>query len=235
LADDNERRPGIGQLNERSLHASLKEWYSEPGDEFEVPVDRFVVDIVRDDMLIEIQTRNFSAIKRKLRMLLDAHHVRLVHPIAREKWLIKLPKTDEDEISRRKSPKRGRFADLFRELVYVPGLAVHDGFELEVLLTMEEEVRRHDPRRAWRRKGWVTDERRLLDVTERQVFVGSADYVALLPETLPEEFTTADIAESMSVNRRLAQQTAYCLRAMGAIESVGKRANAVLYRRIATS
>jgi hypothetical protein len=54
---------GIGLLNEKPLHASLKQWYSRPGDRFEVPIDRFVIDIVRGDLLIEIQTRNLAAIK----------------------------------------------------------------------------------------------------------------------------------------------------------------------------
>ncbi len=35
---------GIGLLNEKPLHASLKEWYAQPGDQFEVPVDGFVID-----------------------------------------------------------------------------------------------------------------------------------------------------------------------------------------------
>ena len=52
---------GIGLLNEKPLHASLKQWYARPGDRFEVPVDGFVIDIVRrrenegseEDLLIE--------------------------------------------------------------------------------------------------------------------------------------------------------------------------------------
>jgi hypothetical protein len=36
--------------------ASLKKWYAQPGDRFEVPVDGFVIDIVRDDLLLDIQT-----------------------------------------------------------------------------------------------------------------------------------------------------------------------------------
>ena len=47
---------GIGLLNEKPLHASLKQWYARPGDRFEVAVGGFVIDIVRDDLLIEIQT-----------------------------------------------------------------------------------------------------------------------------------------------------------------------------------
>ena len=80
----------IGTLNEKSLHASLKAWYAEPDDQFEVKVDNFFIDIVRQDLLIEIQTRGFTAMKRKLHKLLAAGHpVHLIHPIAQEKWIIK--------------------------------------------------------------------------------------------------------------------------------------------------
>jgi hypothetical protein len=57
---------GIGLLNEKPLHASLKEWYSQPQDQFEVAVDGFVIDIVRDDLLLEIQTANLASVKSKL-------------------------------------------------------------------------------------------------------------------------------------------------------------------------
>ena len=81
---------GIGLLNEKPLHISVKEWYSKPGDRFEVPVERFVVDIVRDDLLIEIQTSNFTSIRSKLSNLIGSYKIRLVYPIAQEKWIIKL-------------------------------------------------------------------------------------------------------------------------------------------------
>ena len=54
----------IGVMQEMALHAALKAWYAQPGDLLETKVDGYVVDIVRDGgaELIEIQTRNFSAI-----------------------------------------------------------------------------------------------------------------------------------------------------------------------------
>ena len=73
--------PTIGTYQEKSLHAALKDWYASPGDLTEHPVDGYVVDLVRGNELIEIQTRNFAAIKRKLSQLLEEHPVRLVHPI----------------------------------------------------------------------------------------------------------------------------------------------------------
>ena len=54
----------IGTLNEKSLHAALKLWHAQPEDLIEVLVDGFTVDIVRGDLLIEIQTRNLSTIRR---------------------------------------------------------------------------------------------------------------------------------------------------------------------------
>lgn len=223
---------GIGELNEKSLHATLKEACALPGDRFEVPVDGYVIDIVRDDLLVEIQSRNFSAIKVKLKRLLNDHRLRLVYPIAREKWIVKLPQGD-GAATRRKSPKRGRLEDLFWELVRIPHLMAHPNFSLEVLLIQEEEVWRYEGKikgkRNWRKKGWVTEERRLLEIVGRRVFEKPADLGALLPHCLGETFTTKDIAAGLSIRRPLAQRMAYCLRHMRVIELIGKQSRANLY------
>ena len=224
-------RNGIGTLNEKPLHAALKEWYAQPGDRFEVAVDGYVVDIVRGDFLIEIQTRNFSAAKAKLSDLASSHPVRLVYPIASEKWLVKLPKDGNGQLTRRKSPKRGSIEDLFAELVSVARMASYQTLSFEILFTREEEVRRHDEKRAWRRRGWVTVERRLLEVVGRRRFDSPGDFSALVPRTLREPFTTMDLAQALGRPRRLAQKMAYCLREMGEIQSVGHRGRAVLYSR----
>lgn len=83
--------PHIGTLREKPLHASLKQWCAKEGDRFEVPVDRYVIDVVRDELLIEIQTRGFSSMKKKLVRLLDlGHSVRIVHPVPITKHIVRL-------------------------------------------------------------------------------------------------------------------------------------------------
>jgi hypothetical protein len=221
----------IGTLNEKPLHAALKEWYAQPGDRFEVPVDGFVVDIVRGDLLIEIQTANFSAIKRKLTKLTPHHPVRLVYPIAREKWIVKPAKDGNGQLGRRKSPKRGALEQVFGELIRFPHILSNPNFSLDVLLIQEEQVRHYDGKRGWRRKGWVTHERRLLQVVDNQLFETPADMAALLPSGLVEPFTTADLAAAIAKPRWLARKMAYCLRKMGTITPTGKRRNAILYTR----
>ena len=222
----------IGTLNEKPLHAALKEWYGRPGDRFEVAVDGFVVDIVRDDLLVEIQTRNLAAIKRKLATLTSRHSVRLVYPIAREKWIVRLAQDGNGQPGRRKSPKRGALEQVFGELVSFPQLLSSPSFSLDVLLIQEEEVRRYDGKRGWRREGWVTHERRLLQVVDSRLFETPVDMVALLPPDLAEPFTTSDLATAIAKPRWLARKMAYCLREMGAIARAGKRGNAILYTRV---
>ena len=218
---------GIGLINEKPLHASLKQWYARPGDRFEVPVDGFVIDIVRDDLLIEIQTRNFAAINSKLCKLTRSYEVRLVYPVVLEKWIVR--SNGGGVVVRRKSPKRGRLEDLFWELVSIPQLLSNPNFSLEVLMTREEEVRRYARNRKWRQRGWVIEGRRLVDVLERRLFVRSTDWLKFVPDKL-QSFTTKDLATVAETNRELAQKMAYCLRHARMIELIGRQGRANLYR-----
>ncbi len=222
---------GVNVLNEKPLHAALKEWYAQPNDQFEVSLDGFIVDIVRGDLLVEIQTRNFAAMKQKLDKLMVHHRVRLVYPIPREKWIVKLAEDGINQLSRRKSPKRGTFEHVFEELVSFPKLLMNPNFSIELLLIEEEELRRYDGSRSWRRKGWVTYQRQLLQVVEQRLFQVPADLATLVPPALAEPFTTSDLALAIAKPRRLAQRMVYCLRLMGCITPTGKHGNTILYSR----
>ena len=224
--------PHIGTLREKHLHAALKEWYARPGDRFEVPVDEFVVDLVRGDQLIEVQTRGFASMKRKASALLErGHRLRIVHPIPVDKWIVKID-ADGVVVSRRRSPRHGCPTDVFAELVSIADVLGHPDLEVEVLLTVVEEHWRHGVHRAWRRRGWSVAERRLLEVVRSVRLAGASDLVGLLPAGLPDAFTTADLGASLRRPVRVAQQMAYCLRRTGTIAPVGKQGNAVVYERL---
>jgi hypothetical protein len=222
---------GVGQLNEKPLHAALKAWYAQPGDRFEVAVDGSIIDIVRGELLVEIQTRSFSSLKRKLESLTAGHPVRLVYPIAVEKWILRLSDDGSGQEGRRKSPKRGAIPELFRELVSFPQLICHPNFSLEVLLIQEEEVRQQGAARNWRRRGWGTVERRLIRVLDRRLFATPADLAVLIPASLAEPFSTKELAEAISQPRWLAQKMIYCLRGMGAVSEAGKQGRSTTYVR----
>jgi len=214
---------GIGTLGERSLHASIKEWYRRPGDLLEEKVDGYVIDIVRGEHLIEIQTGNFAGFRRKLAYLLREHQVHVVHPIAVERIVVR------EGGGARRSPKRGTVYDVFEELVAIPHQLMEPNFTLEVLLVREELVLRNDGRGSWRRRGWSLGDRRLLSVEGSVTFGLLRDYKALIPSTLKQPFTAAELAKSVPCNIGLAQRMVYVLRHIGAIRKAGKRGRAQTY------
>ncbi|NDJ59795.1 MAG: hypothetical protein GYB67_01650 [Chloroflexi bacterium] len=224
--------PHIGRLHEGSLHAALKQIYARPGDQLETRVGGYVIDIVRPEsdppLLIEIQTRGFANLKRKLAALLADYPLRIVHPIAQEKWIVRLD-ADGQQVSRRKSPRRAGVEYLFGELVAFPHLIGHTHLTLDVLLTQEEEIWRDDGQGSWRRKGWSISDRRLLGVLDQIPLATHNDFRLLLPPDLPAVFTSADLAAAAKLKRPLAQKMIYCLRTMGVITAAGKQGRATRY------
>ena len=216
-------------MTEYSLHSELKDWYMVSGDELEVTVENFRVDILRGKLSIEIQTGNFSTIKQKLNKLLLNNQVRLVYPVAKLKWIVHVSKSGEF-VRRRKSPKKGKLTDLFYELVHAPCLVKDRNFSLEVLLIEEEEVRCNDGTGSWRRRGVSVKDRKLLKVFDRVVFRDSRDFLQFLPKELDGYFTNRVLALKLGISIRLAQKITYCLRKMGAISIVGKKKNELLFQ-----
>jgi hypothetical protein len=228
---DRETAPsGIGLLNEKPLHAALKRWYAEEGDRFEVPVDGFVADIVRGRMLIEIQTGATSGLKRKLSAFLRRHEVRLVLPVASRKTIVHSSEGGAER-ERRASPRRATAVDAFRQLVGLVELLGDSNLSVDVVLVHEEEVRHASNRR----KGFVVAERRLVEVRDCVSFHHPADYLGVVPASLHDDFTTADLARAIRQPRWMAQKIAYVLRTIGVLRVVGKSGNALLYRRGASS
>ena len=224
----------IGTLGEKSLHSSLKDWYSQPGDRLETEVDGFHIDIIRKNLLIEIQTTNFSSLRRKLNTLIEKHPLHLVFPIAQEKWIVRLEADGVTQIGRRKSPKKGKLFHLFEELVSIPDLINNNNFSLEILLIQEEEVRCDDGTGSWRRKGLRIVDHHLIEVLSRHIFKKPSDFISLVPPDLPEPFSTEELAEGIDQPRWIAQKMAYCLRNMGIIDIVGKNGNSFLYSASST-
>jgi len=221
------RSAHIGTLTEHSLHAAIKVWLARRGDRLEQQVDGYQIDILRGELLIEIQTGNFNALKTKLSRLLEHRRVLLVHPIAETKWIIRQTKRGR-QIAKRKSPKRGRVEHLFDELLRIPQLATHPNFSFMVLLTRQEEIWRDDGRGSWRRGHWSIADRRLVEVLSSQYFEHPADYMHLLPADLPNPFTHRQLATAMRAPIWTSTRMSYCLRKMGCLESVGKQGRSLL-------
>ena len=221
----------IGTLKESSLHASVKQLYSRPGDLLEAKVDNSIIDIVRNDIFVEIQTGHFIGLKGKLEKHLGQTPILVVYPISLDKQILRIAK-DGHIISSRKSPKHGKAEDLFSELVSIVKYVNHPNFSLEIVFIEEETIWTDDGRGSWRRRGWSILDRRLVKVMGRMLFKHPLDYKALIPISLKGPFTSYDLAKEAGLRRSLASKMVYCLKMMGVIELIGKMGRYNLYKKL---
>lgn len=225
----NESKTLIGTLNESSLHRELKEVYKNPGDDLEVKLGKYFIDIVRENLLIEIQIKNFSAIRSKLEHLLQNHRVLLIHPLIRDKWISSVDIKSNQEIRRKLSPKHCSFENIFEELFRIPHLISHPNLIIELVLIQAEETRVNDGQGSWRRKGWSIQDLKLLKILDRKVYSNSKQFLNLLPDGLNAPFTNRNLAYYLKKPIKLARMTTYSLRKMGLIEVVGKKDRSFLF------
>ncbi|MEZ6048029.1 MAG: hypothetical protein R3C11_21120 [Planctomycetaceae bacterium] len=214
---------------ETSLHQQLKEHYAREGDQIEVRLGDYIIDVVSGEELIEIQCASLSAIRDKIRDLLKTHQVRVVKPLAARKYLVRKKARGNKILSARYSPVRQSWLDLFEELVHFVTVFPHPKLTLEIALVELEEHRVPVKRKGWRKKDYRTTDRMLKEVTETRQLNSAIDLWNLLPDTPGGTFTTAELAKAADVPRWTAQKIAYCLRETECIRLVGKQGNALLY------
>jgi hypothetical protein len=220
----------IGVLREGPLHAAVKALLARPGDRLEVPVGRFVIDLVRaDGELVEVQTGGFSALAPKLDRLLDEYRFRVVYPVAAERRIVRV---DEHGaiISVRRSPNRAGIVDVFDRLVAFPSLLTHPHLTVEVLLLREDHVRGARAAQTGRRSR-DPGERRLVDVLDRVVLREPNDVLDAMPPLPSGPFSTREFAALLGCSVRLAQRAVYCLRIMGIVEPAGKRGRTPMHQK----
>ncbi|QDU81410.1 hypothetical protein Pla110_31510 [Polystyrenella longa] len=214
---------------ETSLHQQLKQHYAGEGDQIEVRLGDYIIDVISGDELIEVQCASLSAIRDKIRDLLSSHTVRVVKPLAARKYLVRKKARGNKVLSARYSPTRQTWIDVFDELVHFVTVFPHESLILEIAMVELEEHRVPMKRKGWRKKDYRTTDRFLKEVTETRQLRTAHDLWDLLPETPTGQFTTAELAKAVKVPRWNAQKIAYCLRETGCIQLIGKRGKALLY------
>ncbi len=217
---------------ETSLHRQLKEHYADDQASCEVKLGKFRIDVVAGGELIEIQHGSLAAIRRKIAELTADHRVRVVKPIVVRKQLVKLRCKGGTVVSRRLSPKTGCLVDFFHEMVYFTSVFPHPKLTIDVALVDIEEWRYpgHGRRRRRRDNDFQIQDQHLTHVHRVLELRKPRDLFKLLDARIPSPFDTAQMAETLDVQRWVAQRIAYCLRETGAVKTVGKRGGAVLYQ-----
>ncbi len=219
---------GIGTLGEKMLHAVLKYYLDENPLNHEQKVGGFFADVMNEDGIFEIQTKQFYRLRRKLDCFLREHTVTVVYPIARERRVAWID-PDSGELSpKRKSPKQGKITDVIPELYCIRPYLSHSGFRLRlIVLDCDEYKKRSAVPRAWRKTERV--ERIPREPIGDILLSSPSDYAIFLPDPLPARFTSADVARASRIPRRTASTLLLLLTDLGVVTRVAIDGRSIVY------
>lgn len=226
----NRARNGIGTLQEKTIHAVLKNYYEEDSDKQEIPIDTFVADIYNGKEIIEIQTAQFNRMREKLLSFLPAYEVTIVHPVPRFKYLVWIDRETGEYSSKRKSPVTGNPYFIFPELYKIKQYLLDDNLHIKVVMMDMEELRFINKSPKRRKKSAGKYDRLPLAMVEEISIDQREDYMQFVPYSLGNEFTSLEFAREAHINRSLAQVTLNILHHVGTVEKLGKRGNSILYQ-----
>jgi hypothetical protein len=225
---------GIGTLGEKTLHAVLKNYFQPDVASQELRISGYVADIITDSGIIEIQTRNFNALRKKLECFLAQTDVTIVYPIAHTKWLIWIDETTGEITKKRRSPKVGKPYEVFGELYRIKNLLCHPKLRLCLVLLELEEYRYLNGWSRDKKKGSSRYDRIPVDITEELHIRTTDEYDKLIPASLTGDFTSKDFKAASGLSIYAAQTALNVLHAVGAVTRTGKKGNAFVYERRST-
>ncbi len=231
ILNKQDNNTGIGTLGEKTLHAIFK-YYLEPDSAYhEIRYQGFVADIVHGQDVIEIQTRAFNKLRRKLDAFLEEGKVRIVYPIPYEKWLEWIDEETGTVSTKRKSPKKGTIYDSFYELYKIKPYLEHPNLQITLVFVNIEEQRLLNGWSKDKKKGSQRYERIPIKLVDQVEINTIEDYKQFVPEALPEVFSTKDYQKATKLNITRARTGVHILHYLGIVEPVGKKGNAILYKR----
>ena len=223
---------GIGTLGEKTVHSVLKSYYSPDNINHEIRVGGFVADICTGNEIIEIQTRNFDKLRRKLNAFLAFAPVTIVYPIPNTKW-IRWVNPQTGEISPpRKSPKKGTPYSIFPELYKIKDFLINPNLNIKIVMINLEEYKFLDGWSQDKKKGSTRCDRIPIELVNEIMISSRNDYQLLVPSLLGEEFTSKDYKKASGLPLHKAQTALNVLHFVGAVDRIGKKGNSYLYIRL---
>lgn len=226
------QRLQIGTLSEKTVHAVVKNYYEPDEDKQEIPIEGMYADIFTGNEIIEIQTRSFDQVRKKLDRFLPEYPVTVVLPIPDTKWLIWIDEETGELSTPRKSPKKGSEYSAFKELYKIKPYLKKEGLTIVLLFLDMEEYRLLNGWSKDKKKGSSRYDRIPVQITKEVCFKQSRDYEILLPNTLVGEFTSSEFAKAVKINARQANLVLNILLYMDVVKRTGKRGKAFVYEKV---
>ena len=237
ILNEERQKSGIGTLGEKTMHAILKHYFDEDTYNHEIKIGGFVADILKKNVdntpsIIEIQTRQFDKLRKKLDAFLKVCPVTVVYPIARTKWLSWIDFRTGEVAAKRKSPKVGKPYEIFVELYRIKHLLTNKNLKICIIMLDIEEYRYLNGWSRDKKRGSSRSDRIPTEIIEEIYINDKLEYNKLIPNELKELFTSKDFKKASGLSLSASQTALNVLNSVGSVERIGKQGNLYIYKKM---
>ena len=201
----------INTYNETSLHKTLKIIYcNDFNGNIEVEKTGHIYDILSENQIIEIQTKNLSKLLPKALDSIDkGFNFKIVYPLVINKW-IETYDTTGKLISKRKSPVTQSIYNIFDELTGLYPVLLNPKFTLDIVsintiekrTKLNENVQTLNKSRRFK-KNWIKTDKLLKEIKATDIYSKKEDYFNLIPKEILPEFCAKDLYNSLKNHKTL--------------------------------
>lgn len=185
-------RTTIGTLNEKTIHNTLKNYYSKEFSH-EAKIGGFYADAAGENGIIEIQTANFNKLNNKLSKMLRVCHVTVVYPFEKIVHNYSINEHTGEIISSSKKTNNS-YSKFYLELYRIKAFLTNPNLTICVAeLEIDKKTYYKDNRRI-RYKGIPREKIPVRYIREIRLD-NKEDYMQFIPEGLPEQFTKKDLGK----------------------------------------
>ncbi|MEG0895267.1 MAG: hypothetical protein RSE93_06085, partial [Oscillospiraceae bacterium] len=171
-------------------------------------------DIVGEDGIIEIQSKSFYLMQKKLKNFLQVANVTIVYPVYAKKIIC--------ASSSRISPKKERPLNIFTELYSIKNFINCNNLHFKIAVLEINEYRDS--------KGNKLDRVPTKLIKEIDLYSANS-LLELIPAELPKHFTSSDIAKICKVSKNHAFTIISVLKEVALIKKIGKDGRYDLYEK----
>ena len=218
----------IGELKEKNIHHILKNLISDVNNQ-EVKVGNYYADCVNDNIIYEIQTRQFNKLRPKLNYFILDHKVVVIYPIIYKRDLIWI--TNDGEVtSGKKTTNNSKFNSVFPEIYKIKDLLKNGNIALSLLLINVCEYRKVTGFTKIEKKKAEKIDKDLLEIVDCFNILSIDDYEYFVREFV-NPFTTKDYKNINKTKIKEATIALNILNYLGLIKRIGKKGRMYLYQK----
>ena len=228
INSDQDIKESIGTKQEKTVHQFLK-YYISPDSKFhEIAINKNIVDVLIDNHIYEIQTRNFNVMRNKLSKLLPEYKVTIVYPVSTIKMLHKI---DENGVlvKTQKSPRPDKPVKICSELYKISDYLLHPNLNFKIVcLSVDEfQTTRINKYKQTRLTHIDSIPKEIVDVIDLN---NSKDFLKIIPDI--DMFTSKEFGKHTRLGGRNLSSALLALRKLNVIEVDHIEGKKYIYKKV---